>query len=216
MKIISIGRGDGCRIIIDDPRVSRQHAILRINPLGKMEIIDQSQNGTWVNGVKLRSNTPFPVKRKDVVNFAGASQLNWSLIPDPLKYVKFGLLAALAVILLTFAIVFLSRCASNRLPEPDRIETPAPAKTQGKETVTTPTIKKTEKNVGEEAEEEDTSAKKVKGGKSINELFPVAKPVTKPVAKPQPTKVKKTGDKGKKDTKEESTEERKGDRNIAL
>lgn len=47
---ITIGRGLGNDIVIDDPRVSRQHAELRITG-GKVCIYDlKSTNGTWVNG----------------------------------------------------------------------------------------------------------------------------------------------------------------------
>ena len=81
MKTYTIGRDPSCRIPINDIRISRQHAILRVYTFGKMEIVDLGKNGTWVNGVKLRPNIPFPVKRKDVVNLGNAVQLDWSYVP---------------------------------------------------------------------------------------------------------------------------------------
>ena len=108
MKTITIGRGEGCDILIDDYRISRRHAILRIHTFGKMEIVDMGQNGTWVNGVKLRSGVPFPVTRKDVVNFAEASQLNWTLVNNPLGSFKIiGLVVGvLAFLFLLIALFF--------------------------------------------------------------------------------------------------------------
>ena len=51
MKTITIGRGDGCNIYIDDESMSRRHAIIKIPTFGEMEIVDMSKNGTSVNGV---------------------------------------------------------------------------------------------------------------------------------------------------------------------
>ena len=75
MKTITIGRGEGCNINIDDEMMSRRHAIIKIPTFGGMEIVDMSKNGTSVNGVRLRPNVPFPVSRKDVVTFADVAQL---------------------------------------------------------------------------------------------------------------------------------------------
>ena len=107
MKTITIGRGEGCDILVDDYRISRRHAILRIHTLGKMEIVDMGQNGTWVNGVKLRPGVPFPVTRKDVVNFADASQLNWSLVDNPLgNYKIIGLIVGiLAIVIILIGLI---------------------------------------------------------------------------------------------------------------
>lgn len=104
MKTITIGRGEGCDILIDDYRISRRHAILRIHTFGKMEIVDMGQNGTWVNGVRLRSGVPFPVTRKDVVNFAEASQLNWALVDNPLSILR---IIGLIVGILAFVILLI-------------------------------------------------------------------------------------------------------------
>lgn len=114
MKTITIGRGDGCDIHIDHNKISRRHAILKVYTFGKMEIVDMGQNGTWVNGVKLRPGVPFPVKRKDVVNFAEVSQLNWSRVPNPTKYLK--LISAFMFLLLLLIVVLIlaiSKCPGD-------------------------------------------------------------------------------------------------------
>lgn len=100
MKILSIGRGDNCNIYLDDQNISRRHAQLRIYPTGRMEIVDYSQNGTFINNVRIQPNAPTPVKRDDVVSFAHTRLLDWSLVPDPLKPWRIGgiAVAVLAVI----------------------------------------------------------------------------------------------------------------------
>lgn len=110
MKTITIGRGDGANIIIDDEMISRRHAILKISAFGKMEIVDMGKNGTFVNGIKLRPNVPFPVTRKDVVNFADVSQLDWSLVPDNSKFVKYVIFTIVALIAILLLILFLKGC----------------------------------------------------------------------------------------------------------
>lgn len=97
MKTITIGRGEGCNIILDDPAISRRHAILRISTFGQMEIVDMSTNGTTVNNVRLRPNVPFPVKRKDRVLFAGVRKLDWKQVPDNTRYLKWGIAGVLAI-----------------------------------------------------------------------------------------------------------------------
>jgi len=113
MKTITIGRGDGCGIFIDDYRISRSHALLKIHTFGKMEIVDMGKNGTWVNGIRLRPGVPFPVKRKDVVNFADAAQLNWNLVEDPLKTYKIVGIIAGIVIVTIIAIALIASYLNN-------------------------------------------------------------------------------------------------------
>ena len=99
MKAYSIGREIGCDIIINDSTdvISRRHAVLNVSPSGKMTIIDQSQNGTYVNGIRITSNVPVPVTRKDNISFAHVAPLNWDQIPNPtsalIKYVAIGVVA---------------------------------------------------------------------------------------------------------------------------
>ena len=95
MKILTIGRDESCNIVLSDSTVSRRHAILKIHATGKMEIISMGQNGTFVNGVKLKSDTAYPVTRKDVVSFAHVRQLDWNQIPDVQRYYRYGIMAVM-------------------------------------------------------------------------------------------------------------------------
>ena len=60
MKVYSIGREVGCDIVINDRTdvISRRHAILNVMPSGKMTIVDQSSNGTYVNDQRLAPGSP--------------------------------------------------------------------------------------------------------------------------------------------------------------
>ena len=94
MKVISIGRGEDCNIVLPENVISRRHAILKIHATGKMELIDMGQNGTFVNGIKLTPNIPYPVTRKDVVSFAHVRQLDWSLVPNTMQIYRYIALGA--------------------------------------------------------------------------------------------------------------------------
>lgn len=99
MKILTIGRDESCNIVLSDSTVSRRHAILKIHATGKMEIISMGQNGTFVNGVKLKSDTAYPVTRKDVVSFAHVRQLDWNQIPDVQRYYRYGIMAVIITVI---------------------------------------------------------------------------------------------------------------------
>ena len=151
MKTITIGRGEGCHIYIDDESMSRRHAIIKIPTFGGMEIVDMSKNGTFVNGVRLRPNVPFPVKRTDVVNFADVAQLDWSQVPDPMKDYKLGaaIVGGLVVLLLAF---FLLKNLLSTSEEPS----PKPATEQIQQSAT-PIGQQTKPVVEEPAQEQDES-----------------------------------------------------------
>lgn len=104
MKVLSIGREESCDIVINDPTsvVSRKHALLKLYPTGKMEIVDLSTNGTFVNGNMISKNHPYVVKRKDVISFARSKQLDWSLVPNYQLRLR-GALAGVAVVMLIIA-----------------------------------------------------------------------------------------------------------------
>lgn len=123
MKTITIGRDMNCDVSINNKMISRRHAILRIHPTGKMELVDMSTNGTYVNGIRLSSNVPFPLTRKDIVSFAHVSQLDWKLIPNPLKWVKLALMV-LAAVAVAFAVIMMVRsCADeNSYNEEEYVE----------------------------------------------------------------------------------------------
>ena len=83
MKVYSIGRESGCDIVINDNTdvISRRHAVLNVSPSGKMTIVDQSQNGSYVNGIRISRNVPVPVTRKDNISFAHVARLDWNMVP---------------------------------------------------------------------------------------------------------------------------------------
>lgn len=109
MKIITIGRGDDNQIVLDDSQdlISRQHATLRIYETGKMEIVSTGSNGTFVNGFRIKPNMPYKVTRKDVVSFAHVRQLDWALVPDPFRFVRYGLIGGVIAILVGIAVFLL-------------------------------------------------------------------------------------------------------------
>jgi class 3 adenylate cyclase len=54
---LTVGRGDDAGVVIDDPEISRSHAVFGMTPEG-LEIQDLgSLNGTWVNGERITSPT---------------------------------------------------------------------------------------------------------------------------------------------------------------
>jgi len=61
-------------------KISRNHAILKIDAHSNLFIRDISTNGTYVNGVKINPNVDFPLTKKDNVVFANAQTLDCSLI----------------------------------------------------------------------------------------------------------------------------------------
>lgn len=100
MKAYSIGRETGCDIVINDNTnvISRRHAILNVTSSGKMTIIDQSQNGTYVNGIRISANVPVPVTRKDNISFAHIAKLDWNMIPKEANFLTWAAIGAGAII----------------------------------------------------------------------------------------------------------------------
>ena len=71
-----IGRGcrgieESKRIIVEDPRVSRDHAIISATGLG-LQITDMSKNGVWVNDVRMASGSSQGLKDGDVIGVGDA------------------------------------------------------------------------------------------------------------------------------------------------
>lgn len=100
MKVYSIGRESGCDIVINDNTdvISRRHAVLNVSPTGKMTIVDQSQNGTYVNGIRISRNVPVPVTRKDNISFAHVARLDWNMVPrQHAAVMQYAAVAVLAV-----------------------------------------------------------------------------------------------------------------------
>ncbi len=103
MKTYSIGRDLSCDIVINDSTdvISRRHALLNITSSGKMTIIDQSSNGTYVNGIRITQNVPVPVTRKDIVSLAHVAKLDWNQVPQSNQWIKYVIGAvAVAVVML--------------------------------------------------------------------------------------------------------------------
>lgn len=102
-KILTIGRGTQCDICINDSTdvLSRNHAILEIKSNNKYFIIDQSRNGTYVNGMRITPNEKVPITRDDVISFAHIRELDWSLVPKNNNLsLWLGLAAAVVLVLL--------------------------------------------------------------------------------------------------------------------
>lgn len=100
MKVYSIGREAGCNIVINDNTdvISRRHAILNVSSSGKMTIVDQSHNGTYVNGIRISPNVPVPVTRKDNISFAHVARLDWNLVPKSNTIMLYAIIAVAAII----------------------------------------------------------------------------------------------------------------------
>lgn len=127
MKVYSIGREVGCDIVINDNSdvISRRHAILNVFPSGKMTIVDQSHNGTYVNGIKISPNVPVPVTRKDNVSFAHISRLDWEQIPKPTSITQYVIYGVIALVVLIGGIVgyhFLSGSPEPVPTEPVQVQ----------------------------------------------------------------------------------------------
>lgn len=105
MKVYSIGRDTACDICINDSTdvISRRHAILNVTPTGKMTIVDQSHNGTYVNGIRISPNVPVPVTRKDSISFAHVARLDWNRVPKSGMAVKYALIGFGALVCVAVA-----------------------------------------------------------------------------------------------------------------
>ena len=123
MKVITIGRDPSCNIVINDPKISRRHAIIRVSDLGKIEVVDLSTNGTSVNGNPLRKNVPYPVTRNNQVTFAGVSKLNWDEVPNPFKLYKWIAIGIAGLIALAIAITAIVNAVGS---DPDPVITSNP------------------------------------------------------------------------------------------
>ena len=118
MKVYSIGRENGCDIVINDSTdvISRRHAVLTVMPSGKMTIVDQSHNGTYVNGIRISPNVQVPVTRKDNISFAHVARLDWNLVPKPISPLKYIIIALAAILIICGGIFGYYRMSSK--PDP--------------------------------------------------------------------------------------------------
>lgn len=122
MKTYSIGRDLGCDIVINDNTdvVSRRHAVLNVGSAGKMTITDLSSNGTYVNGIKIAPNVPFPVSRKDSVSFAHVANLDWDVIPKSRRWITWLIVGLVVAVIAAFLAVFFTRPPQPK-PETDAV-----------------------------------------------------------------------------------------------
>lgn len=120
-KIYTIGRDEGCDIVIQDNTdvISRLHATIRIEPNDKIFLTDQSRNGTYINGMKMSSNVEIPISRKDVVSFAHIRNLDWSLVPkNKSNKLKTTFIVAPFLLLIGIACYFIWGINKQALLEP--------------------------------------------------------------------------------------------------
>lgn len=152
-KIYTIGRDEGCDIVIPDSTdvISRLHATIRVESNDKIYLTDQSRNGTYINGMKMSSNVEIPVSRKDVISLAHVCDLDWSLVPRQKSKTKILLVAFLFVAIIVGIAYFffgLNRGESNEPVE----QVPAPQIITKPDTVpvrdTVPIKSKEEKPIG--------------------------------------------------------------------
>ncbi|HEU4383200.1 MAG TPA: PAS domain S-box protein [Anaeromyxobacteraceae bacterium] len=72
-----IGRGAEADVEVDDPGVSRRHAMVVRRPGGECVLVDlQSRNGTFVNGLRVRSS---PLREGDKIQLGTVTALRFSL-----------------------------------------------------------------------------------------------------------------------------------------
>ena len=104
MKTISIGSSKGCNIYINDVTISKQHALILISKWGSLQIVNLGESGTTVNGIRIRSHVPTPLKRGNLVCVGHVYEKKYTFIMG-------ALLASLAVGILAFVLY------SQRLPD---------------------------------------------------------------------------------------------------
>lgn len=143
-KVYTIGRDTSCDIVIPDATdvVSRVHASLKAKGNGKYVIIDQSRNGTYVNGIKMSANEEIPVTRKDVISFAHVSDLDWNQIPKDKDSRMFLILIAIAIVVITCICYFVFK-PKNEPVQPIIEEQELPAETYEAPIVKDTTAKET-------------------------------------------------------------------------
>ena len=73
-----LGRGVSADVRLDDPTVSRRHAIIAQREHGAVLLDDRSMNGTWLNGERVNES---PLADGDVIQL-GAVRLRYLAGPD--------------------------------------------------------------------------------------------------------------------------------------
>lgn len=174
-KVYTIGRDPSCDIVIADSTdvVSRVHASLKVKGNRKYVLIDQSSNGTYVNGIKMSANEEIPVTRKDIISFAHVKDLDWNQIPEDSNPKIIWLLVAISVVVAGCICYFIFNPKKEAAVQPNVDDPDMPA-----EVYDVPAVK-------------DTAAKET--------IY--VKP--QPIVKPQPKKEKPAGKKDERPEQEE-------------
>ena len=196
MKTYSIGRDLNCDIVINDSTdvISRRHALLNVTPSGKMTLIDQSSNGTYVNGIRISPNVPVPVTRKDIISLAHVAKLDWNQVPKSNQWVKYligGIIAVIVILAIIFGMKVINGGSTDNPEQPTTTAIQDSTLLKQKEAARLDSIKNVErqdsiKKAAEKATQDSINAKK-------------------PSTPKKPTKPKSKGDdksKEKKDTKD--------------
>lgn len=118
MKIISIGSSKGCNIHIDSNDISKRHALIYITSTGKMQLVDTSENGTFVNGVRVKSHIMMPVHRKDKVVFANGYQMDWKKVPNPSVKIRMTVLCVCATLCVLIMVYYVIQSNDNPIKNP--------------------------------------------------------------------------------------------------
>lgn len=196
MKVYSIGREESCDIVINDNTdvISRRHAAINVSSSGKMTIVDYSQNGTYVNGIRISQNVPVPVTRKDNISFSHVARLDWNLIPNTrATIIRYALLALLAAIIIIGGIWgYNSYSIGKDLPEPQ------PAT----DVIDSTEINQEKKEMEEREKQKQDSIRKQEVEDSLNKVKKAA-PEKKKVAAPKGNATKKDAPKKEEPKKEE-------------
>lgn len=144
--VVTVGRGAGCQVVIDDDSVSAQHARLEYD-LGGWRITDlSSTNGTAIEGVKLAPDVPTPLPYGATVRFGGvklhfrevadvdvdAAKAGWKepekavTLKEERRGFRFPVWL-LVLILLLLALVAYAVVEMQRTPQPVPVPATAPA-----------------------------------------------------------------------------------------
>jgi len=69
-KGITLGRGAGCDVILDNPNVSRVHARISQDPFGRWIIEDiESHNGVFIEGQRIKAQAVLPNQKISIEPF---------------------------------------------------------------------------------------------------------------------------------------------------
>lgn len=180
-KVYTIGRDTSCDIVIQDTTdvVSRLHASLKAKGNGKYVIIDQSRNGTYVNGIKMAPNEEIPITRKDVISFAHVRDLDWNQIPKDKDSKKLWIPIVISIFAIACICYFFFKPVSEPV-QPVVEETELPAVADESASVKDTTAKETiyiKKKAAVKPRKKKEKAEEKKEGKPTKEEPEVVNPL---------------------------------------